>query len=79
MKRRNDLFDFLRNKNIICQIHYIPAHLMPYYQDLGNKRGDYPIAEQYYDECLTLPIFPSLSIEDQEFVLKAIDNFFMHS
>ena len=76
VKKRDLLFNELRKKNIICQIHYIPVHLMPYYEDLGNKKGDYPCAESYYDECLTLPIFPSLSIQDQEFVLESINNFY---
>ena len=76
VKKRDLLFNELRKKNIICQIHYIPVHLMPYYEDLGNKKGDYPYAESYYDQCLTLPIFPSLSIQDQEFVLESINNFY---
>ena len=76
VKKRDLLFNELRKKNIICQIHYIPVHLMPYYEDLGNKKGDYPCAESYYDECLTLPIFPSLSIQDQEFVLESVNNFY---
>lgn len=76
VEQRDLLFKKLRGLNIICQVHYIPAHLMPYYQDLGNRKGDQPCAESYYSECITLPIYPSLSIKDQDYVMKTIDDFY---
>lgn len=74
--KRSELYQFLRKFNILTQIHYIPAHLMPYYRDLGWKSGDMPVAEKYYSSCLSLPIYPSLKEEEQEFVIKMINDFF---
>lgn len=73
---RNGLYDYLRNHNIITQVHYIPCHLMPYYQDLGWKEGDLPKAEKYYKRCLTLPIYPTLRSEEQMFVIEKVSEFF---
>ncbi len=70
------LYNYLRTKNIFAQIHYIPCHLMPYYQNLGWKEGDFPNAENYYKKCISLPMFPSLSEEDQEYVINTINNFY---
>ncbi|EKD0838871.1 DegT/DnrJ/EryC1/StrS family aminotransferase, partial [Escherichia coli] len=46
-KLRKSLFDYLRNKNIGVNVHYIPVHTQPYYEKLGHKVGDYPVAEDY--------------------------------
>lgn len=75
-EQRKALYDFLRTKNIFCQVHYIPVHTMPYYKRLGHQKGDYPLAEKYYDECLSLPMYPSLTNEEQDFVINSIDEFF---
>lgn len=72
---RKGLYDFLREKQIYAQVHYIPAHTMPYYQDLGWKFGDFPQAEQYYAHCLSIPMFPSLTDEQQEYVISCIKEF----
>ena len=60
----------------MTQIHYIPVHLMPYYRDIGHKEGDYPIAEKYYSRCLSLPIYPSLKKDEQEYVIEQIKSFY---
>jgi len=73
---RSGLYNFLRSKNIFTQIHYIPAHLMPYYQDLGWKKGDLPVAEAYYENCISLPLFPGLTDEEQEYIIEAILEFY---
>jgi hypothetical protein len=73
---RNELYDYLRKHNIYAQVHYIPVHLMPYYQQFGWKIGDFPRAENYYNNCLSLPMYPSLSNQEQEFVIKVIVKFF---
>jgi UDP-4-amino-4,6-dideoxy-N-acetyl-beta-L-altrosamine transaminase len=70
---RLGLYQHLRAKNIFAQIHYIPCHLMPYYREFGWKEGDLPHAEAYYRRCLSLPMFPSLSDKDQDFVIGAIE------
>jgi len=72
---RKALYDYLRTKNILCQIHYIPVHLQPYYRQFGWKRGDFPHAEAYYDTCISLPMYPSLLPEEQELVIAEIARF----
>jgi UDP-4-amino-4,6-dideoxy-N-acetyl-beta-L-altrosamine transaminase len=74
-QHRKDLYDHLRLKQIFCQVHYIPVHLMPYYQEKGHKSGDFPISENYYKHCLSLPMYPTLSDEEQEFVIRTILDF----
>jgi dTDP-4-amino-4,6-dideoxygalactose transaminase len=49
---------------------------MPYYRDFGWKEGDLPNAEAYYGRCISLPVFPTLTQEEQEFVIEKIDLFF---
>lgn len=73
---RLGLYNYLRGKAIFPQIHYIPAHLMPYYRQFGWKEGDMPVAESYYDKCLSLPIFPTLKDEEQGYVISTIKEFF---
>jgi len=72
---RKGLYDYLRTKQIFAQVHYIPVHLMPYYKGLGSKKGDFPNAEKYYDHCLSIPIYPMLTAEEQEFVIAEILGF----
>ena len=73
-KRRKELYDYLREKNIFTQVHYIPVHLQPYYRNLGWKVGDFPNAEEYYQQCLSLPMFPSLTREELEYTISHITN-----
>lgn len=74
--RRKELYDYLHAHDILAQVHYVPLNLMPYYRGLGSKPGDCPEAEHYYEECLSLPMFPSLSDEDQLRVIETIRKFF---
>lgn len=67
---RLDLYNYLHENGIYAQVHYIPLHLMPYYREQGNKPGDLPVAEKYYSRCLSLPMFPTLTDEEQEYVIK---------
>ncbi len=76
LEKRKELVDYLRQQNIFAQIHYIPAHLMPYYKKFGWKTGDLPISEFYYKNCLSLPIFPTLTIEEQHFIVEQINKFY---
>ena len=69
---RKGLYDYLRTKNIFAQVHYIPVHTMPYYAQLGNKPGDFPLAERYYSRCLSLPMYPTLSDDEQQYVIDAV-------
>lgn len=73
---RFGLYNYLRENKIFAQIHYIPCHLMPYYKKLGWKEGDFPNAEQYYKNCISLPMYPTLNNEEQQFVINKINEFF---
>jgi len=75
VKDRLGLYDHLRNNNIFSQVHYIPAHTMPYYKNLGHKKGDFPLSEKYYEQCLSLPMYPILTKEEQSFVIEKIKQF----
>jgi UDP-4-amino-4,6-dideoxy-N-acetyl-beta-L-altrosamine transaminase len=63
---RKGVFDILRQAGIGTQVHYIPVHTQPYYQELGFKQGDFPIAEDYYARTLSLPLFADLTYAQQE-------------
>ncbi len=70
---RKEIFEALQSDNIGVNVHYIPVHLHPYYQRVfGYKQGDYPKAERYYEKAITLPIFPKMSGQDVDRVIKAV-------
>lgn len=69
---RKEIFEALRQHNIGVNVHYIPVHLLPYYQDLGYERGSLPNSEQLYDEIITLPLFPAMGVEDVNDVVEAV-------
>ena len=73
---RLDLYNYLHENGIYAQVQYIPLHLMPYNREQGNKPGDLPVAEKYYSRCLSLPMFPTLTDEEQEYVIKKIEYYF---
>lgn len=73
---RLGLYNFLKEKQIYAQIHYIPTHLMPYYQQQGWKEGDMPEAEAYYKKCISLPMYPTLRDGEQDFVIEKIKEFY---
>ncbi len=73
---RKGLYEYLRKHNIFTQVHYIPNHLQPYYREQGWKQGDFPNAEKYYQNCLSIPMYPTLSVEEQKFVIKSIYGFY---
>lgn len=72
---RLGLYNHLRSKNIFAQIHYIPCHLMPYYREQGWNEKDRPHAENYYKHCISLPMYPTLTDEEQTFVIDSINTF----
>jgi len=69
---RKEIFDALQQLNIGVNVHYIPVHLLPYYQDLGYEKGSLPNSEQLYDEIITLPLFPAMTAEDVKDVIEAV-------
>lgn len=72
---RRGLYDNLRKNKIFAQIHYIPVHLLDYYKQYGYKTGDFPNAENYYQHCISLPMYPTLSVEEQTYVIEKVLEF----
>jgi hypothetical protein len=76
VENRLGLYTHLREHKIFAQIHYIPTHLMPYYRQFGWEEGDCPKAENYYRNCISIPMFPTLTDEQQNFVIQTIVDFY---
>jgi UDP-4-amino-4,6-dideoxy-N-acetyl-beta-L-altrosamine transaminase len=76
VESRLELYNYLRENNIYAQIHYVPTHLMPYYRELGWKEGDMPNAESYYKHCMSLPMYPTLTNEEQIHVIDSVIKFY---
>lgn len=76
VENRLGLYNYLRDHHIFAQIHYIPAHLMPYYRQFGWKDGDMPNAENYYKHCISLPMYPTMTDDQQQFVINNILEFY---
>lgn len=71
-EERKQVFDRMREAGILVNVHYIPVHLQPYYRDLGFQSGDFPEAERYYSRAITLPLYPGLTKEDQEYIANTL-------
>jgi perosamine synthetase len=70
---RDRFIDLLQQRGVACSVHFIPLHLQPYYQRAyGYKAGDLPRAEQEYRTCLSLPIFPGMTEEEIEHVIRTV-------
>lgn len=70
---RLDVFNALREKGLGVNVHYIPVHLQPYYfKHFNFKVGDYPKAESYYSQAITLPLYPTMKNEDVDYVINAV-------
>lgn len=66
------VFEALRAKDIMVNLHYIPVHTQPYYQKMGFKVGDFPQAESYYAEAISIPMYPTMSEVQQDEVVAAL-------
>ena len=73
---RKGLYDYLRKNNIFTQIHYIPIHTLPYYKKIGYEGAELVNSENYYSKCISLPMFPALTDEEQSLVIKKIIDFY---
>ena len=62
----------LKEKGIITQVHYIPVTSHPYYENLNYRSTDYLTANNFYKNCITLPLYFSLSNNDQDFVINEL-------
>ena len=71
-KTHKQVFDELRANGVGVNLHYIPVHTQPYYQKLGFNFGDYPAAEHYYQEAISLPLYHLMSLEQQDEVVAVL-------
>ena len=71
-KSHRQVFESLRLQSIGVNLHYIPVHIQPYYQHMGFKVGDFPQAESYYREAISLPMYQTLTYEQQDKVVSAL-------
>ena len=78
VENRKKLYDFLHNKGIFAQIHYIPIHKLPYYNEIGYKDADLGNSEKYYSKCISLPMFPSLKEKEQDYVISNVFEFLIN-
>jgi perosamine synthetase len=70
--KRREVFDAMRAANIGVHVHYIPVYWHPYYKDLGYNRGLCPIAENWYEKALTLPIHPQITDEEINYIIAQL-------
>lgn len=73
-KSRKEIFDAMRRAQILVNVHYIPVHLQPYYRRFGFAPGDYPAAEAYYENAITLPLYAAMTDAQQDRVVAALRN-----
>ena len=71
-KTHRQVFEELRQAKIGVNLHYIPVHTQPYYQQLGFNWGNFPNAEQYYREAISIPLYYGLTENNQERVVNTI-------
>ena len=70
---RNQFIEALKAENIGTSVHFIPAHLQPYYRDtFGFKKGDFPNAEYTFEHVISLPLFPKMSDKDVKDVINSV-------
>lgn len=69
---KEELFNKLREKGIGIQLHYMPINKQPYYKNLGYGKEITPVMDKYYKECFSLPIYPLLSNQEQDYVIKSL-------
>lgn len=70
---RKKIFEEMRKEGLGVQVHYIPLHLQPFYKkNFGYKKGDFPIAERYYERAITLPLFPRMTSEEVNRVIQVV-------
>lgn len=72
VENRDELYHKLRERQIYAQIHYIPVHTLPYYVNIGYMEANLEHAEHYYDKCLSLPMFPTLTDDEQDFIIEKV-------
>lgn len=77
VEKRDELKEYLKSRDIGCEIYYpLPMHLQECFKDLGYKKGDMPVAEKAADMAISIPIFPELSAEEQDYIAETIREFY---
>ena len=71
-KSHNQIFDELRKNGVGVNLHYIPIHMQPYFQNMGFKKGNFPIVENYYSRAISIPIYQGLTTELQDKVVAVL-------
>ena len=69
------MYDFLHLNDILVQIHYIPVHKFPYYKKIGYSDADLKNSEKYYKNCLSLPMYPTLTDNEQNYIINKVLEF----
>lgn len=72
-KTHLEVFQGLRDAGILVNVHYIPVHLQPYYRAMGFAQGQFPQAEQYYSEAISLPMYPTLTDAQQDYITEQMN------
>lgn len=75
---RKEIFEALQAENIGVNVHYLPVYLHPYYRKMGYKKGICPNAEELYENMITLPLFPSMNVQDVQDVIDAVNKVINH-
>ena len=71
-KTQRQVYDELKKNDILANLHYIPVHRHPYYENLGFKKNDFPIAEKLHQEIISIPMYPAIQDEHQEYVVETL-------
>lgn len=71
-KNKKQIFAEMKDKGVCLNLHYIPVHTQPYYENLGFTKGDFPISEKYYEEAFTLPLYYALTNEQQNNIVSSL-------
>tara|TARA_B110001452_G_scaffold257391_1_gene251562 strand:- start:1395 stop:2570 length:1176 start_codon:yes stop_codon:yes gene_type:complete len=75
VENRKNLYDFLHSKGVLAQVHYIPVHTLNYYKKIDYSKADLQTSENYYKSCISIPIYPTLSEDEQDYVIQNVLNF----
>jgi UDP-4-amino-4,6-dideoxy-N-acetyl-beta-L-altrosamine transaminase len=71
-KTQRQVYDALWKNGVAANLHYIPVHRQPYYEAMGFRSGDFPEAERYHEETISLPMYPALESNQRQFVIDAL-------
>jgi UDP-4-amino-4,6-dideoxy-N-acetyl-beta-L-altrosamine transaminase len=71
-RTRKQVFESLRAAGVLVNVHYIPVHLQPHYRVMGFGPGAFPVAEAYYSRCISLPMYASMTEEQQQYVIEQV-------